>query len=362
MEGFLAGLGQVGQAAGGVAAIGNLFGVGKDRPSWRDMQFMMDTSERLAPRDIALQGQYLEGLAPAQAGAYNTYQRETYGEDTQRQIDRIQSTGQALGMSPWEIMGQGGAAPLPSPAYGGASQGASKGDYMAQLVPLEIAKMNNKTQLATAAMSMAQNKYAIDKQTGTQVQTTQMSNENALAITNIQTANGRKPFAELKQTEAQTLLTAAQTLATEESKNLTIDQQSFTQAQTMNVHNQALVSLIGVIAPLLPEFNYNLGPVTIKQRGPWGELAKIAQQYSTGTENNTNAIRSALGRMDSGTLNSLNAEAIALANWMLPQVRAAGQAGQDAFGGINKFLKDMVQGAQDAGMPQDTLDRRIPKP
>lgn len=186
---FLKALSTGAQVGGEIASLAKLFGLGKDRPSWRDMQFMMDTSERLAPRDIALQGSYLEGLAPHQANAYNEYQGATYGEDTQRQIDRIKTTGDQLGMSPWEIMGQGGAAPLPSPSFGGAGQAPAKQEFMSSIVPLKVAEMNNKAAIAQTAM-----------QTATQER-----------IASQQTAGGELPKKQALQVAAQTILADQQT-------------------------------------------------------------------------------------------------------------------------------------------------------
>lgn len=224
---FLETLGTIGNIAGSVSSVMQMFGIGKkDRPSWRDMQFMMDTSERLAPRDIALQGQYLEGLAPAQAGAYNTYQNETYGEDTQRQIDRIKATGDQLGMSPWEVTGASGAAPLPSPSFGGGGQAPGRGDFMSAMVPLKVAEMNNKTALAQTAMQTEAQK----------------------SIASQQTAGGKLPEAQLLKTAAETLLTHASTAETQQRERTGQAQENASWAQGDFTRNQTALASLDTLA------------------------------------------------------------------------------------------------------------------
>lgn len=165
-SGFLEGLsGSLGTSA--PASLISLFTGGlKGRPQWKDLEFMNDATNRLFPDEIKRQGQFLEGLAPSQgkamqtmapyqAGAYNTYQDATYGQDTARQTGRIQEMSKGLGMSPWEMMGTGSQTPMPAPMQSGPQQGQGQnpmGGFLQGLVPLQIAKMQNKTQLATAKM------------------------------------------------------------------------------------------------------------------------------------------------------------------------------------------------------------------
>src|SRR5690242_9865393 len=117
---FLAGLSGGGGGGGDIAStlfntlIAGASGGFKQRPQWRDLQFMNDATNRLWPDEIKRQGQFLQGIAPSQAMAYNDYQDRTYSEDTNRQINRIQQTGDALGMSPWEVTGAPGSSPLPT--------------------------------------------------------------------------------------------------------------------------------------------------------------------------------------------------------------------------------------------------------
>lgn len=135
----------------------------KGRPQWRDLEFMNDVTNRLHPDEIKRQGQYLEGIAPSQgkametmapyqAGAYNTYQDETYQRDVDRQTAGIKSMSEQLKMSPWELTGQGGsAAPVPSDVMG--SEGGSQGPaFLQQMMPMQLAAMNNKAMLTGKLM------------------------------------------------------------------------------------------------------------------------------------------------------------------------------------------------------------------
>lgn len=157
--------------------------------SWGDFNRMQDQATAANPQEIARQGAFLEGVAPSQANAYNTYQDSTHGADTQRQIDRVKSTGEQLGMSPWELTGHGGANPLPAPAFGQPNAGASN-QFLQSMIPLLSTKMSNDTQMRIAAMN----------------------NDTSLKQTSMQTAKGQQALAGVEQTKAQTALTAAQEL------------------------------------------------------------------------------------------------------------------------------------------------------
>jgi len=236
----------------------------KDRPSWRDMQFMMDTSERLAPRDIALQGQYLEGLAPAQAGAYNTYQNETYGADTQRQIDRIKATGDQLGMSPWEVTGASGAAPLPSPSFGGGGQAPGRGDFMSAMVPLKVAEMNNKTALAQTAMQ-------------TQAQE---------RIASQQTAGGKLPEAQVVKTAAETLLTNASVRKTEQDEKTGMAQEAQAWAQQDFIRNNTMLASLDTLAKWAGSTKVNLPGI---EQTTTNNYPALLQMYSALVDHGTDS-------------------------------------------------------------------------
>ena len=70
-------IGGAGQAAGG-GLIGSLLSAfGKKRISNKDFLFYQDLADTGNRRDIARQNQYLAGVTPANADAYNQYQDMT---------------------------------------------------------------------------------------------------------------------------------------------------------------------------------------------------------------------------------------------------------------------------------------------
>lgn len=169
---FLEGLGAgAGQAAG--SGLMNLItgwatGGFKGRPQWRDINFMNDVQNRLWPDEIKRQGQFLEGMAPSQANAYNTYQDQTYQQDVSRQTAGIKSMADELGMNYWELTGQGGSAALdPSAGSAGQQQGSSNmGQYLAGIIPLQQTKMQNAAMLQGKAMDNQTQLALEDKRQG----------------------------------------------------------------------------------------------------------------------------------------------------------------------------------------------------
>lgn len=210
---------------------------GSNRVSNKDYQHYQNLLDSSNPRDIARQGAFLKGLAPAQGEAYNTYQDATYGADTDRQIDRIQNMAGKLGMSPWEIVGSGGSQPLPSggPPQNQGPQGAA---YLQAVTPVKIAQMQAKTALAQTKM-----------QTDTQLKTTAM-----------QTNNGEQAKAQTLATHAQRFLANAQEVG------------AYTQARV--AESGALVSQIAAIAQLLPTDSTDFGFMTRTSKAGWETIAR----------------------------------------------------------------------------------------
>lgn len=179
-----------------IASMATMFSGGlKSQVSNRDYQHQQNLLDSGNPREIRRQANFLQGLAPAQGAAYNTIQDATYAQDTQRQTDRIQTMGDQLGMSPWEITGSPGSAPLPSPT--GPAPANNNPQYMGALTQMATAANQNKTQLKIAAMNndtaLRQSQIAADTAKATNAATNETSKENVL----IQTANGLEPFSRL---------------------------------------------------------------------------------------------------------------------------------------------------------------------
>lgn len=153
-------------------------------------------------RSVARGSEFLKGLAPAQGEAYNTYQDATYGADTNRQVDRIQTMAGKLGMSPWELTGTGGSNPLPSPGPPAqAQQGQGSGQFLASQTALQTAKIAAQTQLATTKMQTD----AALKTSGVNIQKGSLQHEQKLQVQ-----------AQTMLTDAQRALTSAQYSATEQ--------------------------------------------------------------------------------------------------------------------------------------------------
>ena len=195
-------------SAGGQALSGTLAGAtaglfGKSQVSNRDYQHQQNLLDSGNPREIRRQSAFLEGLAPSQGAAYNTIQDATYAQDTQRQTDRIQTMGDQLGMSPWEITGSPGANPLPSPT--GPAPQNNNAQYMGALTQMAASANQSKTQLKIAAMNndtaLRQTQIQADTALATNAATNQTSKENVM----VQTANGQVPFSQLSL-NAQNLL------------------------------------------------------------------------------------------------------------------------------------------------------------
>jgi len=89
---WLAGLAGVGSALSGVASILGLTKKNKQQSpvlNWKDFNRSQQQLDISAPKDLARQQAFLEGIAPAEGMAYNTIQDLTWDADTQRQKDRM---------------------------------------------------------------------------------------------------------------------------------------------------------------------------------------------------------------------------------------------------------------------------------
>lgn len=274
MAGFLEGLssflGPIGQSAGGLGAIGSMFGLGKDRQvlSNRDFQTLRGQQDQTNLDDIQRQNTFLAGVTPANASAYNTYQDATYGADTQRQIDRIKSTGDQLGMSPWEVTGASGAAPLPSPGGQGPTQAQSQGtNFLSAMVPLKTAEIQAKTQLQQTAMNNATQKEIAGLTTDTQK-----------VVANIQTANGRVPITQADQNAAQTILTHATTKKTQQDTKTGEAVESLTWTQGAAAENKIVLDAITTLLQVLPRTEIDLGPYKTTEAHGYQNLLALGKK------------------------------------------------------------------------------------
>lgn len=203
---------------------------------WKHQQGLLDYAN---PLEINRQRTFLQEMAPAQAAAYNTYQDATFGNETERQIGRIQQTGTALGMSPWEVMGQGGAAP--APAVMNTPQRTDPGSTLAALMPLKIAEMNNKTALAQTAMQT----------------------DSAQRIAAQQTAEGQLP--------------QAQVLATQAAQYASLESATRLQSQTM-------LDRIRLAYDALPRDKQDMIVSTFESRPGYENIIKLLDMFTAGAK------------------------------------------------------------------------------
>lgn len=218
--GTAAGQGLVGT---GIAA---LTGGLKGRPQWRDISFMNDVANRLTPDE---------------AGRYNQYQDLTWGQDTQRQIDRIQGMGTELGMSPWELTGTAGAGTIsPAPPM----QDSSANKFLGAMAPQQGAALAAKTAIATA---MIQSQTAKD-------------------VARIQTGDGGLPIQQTKTAASQ--------------ENLNMAMEALTGAQNQAVRNSTLLATVEALFKTLPEQKITIGPYSVTSKKYFQGLQNIIANQS----------------------------------------------------------------------------------
>lgn len=299
---------------GDLTAFASMFGTGgafgKDRPSWKDLQFMADTDQRLQPQRTATTGAFLEGLAPYQAGAYNQYQDATFQGDTDRHIGRIQQTGDALGMSPWELTGAGGANPLPTQSFGD-QQAPKGGEYMSALVPLQTAKMQTQAQLASTLINAETQKYTVDKTTNQQQYTTDQ-----------QQGGGQLAQSQIKQ------------IASQIAVNDVTQAKAWTDVDVAN--QQMVLNLFDTIIKAAPKDTIQLPGFTSTSTPGWRDMAQILQNLGFKAEQDHAdrvKILKSLPPDDWGDLK----------RGIINTAKTAGDMAGDAMKGIGDFLNGLFK-------------------
>lgn len=283
----------------------------QDRLSNKDFQFYQDLADSGNPRDAARQNefknltlatdigttnQFLKQVAPAQAEAYNTQQAATYGEDTARQTQRIQSMADGLGMSPWEITGAGGTNPIPSPSGGPpqrpqGNREAATG-FLQAMTPLKVAEMGNRTALKQTEM---QNRTAL-KQTEMQVKQADQANRRS-------TAEGQLPV----QQAATAAAAAEQAISAAGLNN----------ANTDKTVQATVIDLLKFVYEMLPTENMQgtldvpgfKGSITTQQKQGFRDIVKALGRSPTArtgwTAKDDAAVREALSKMPADQWSSL---------------------------------------------------------
>lgn len=280
--------------------VGAATGGFKGRPQWKDLQFMNDAQNRLWPDEIKRQGAFLQGLAPSQAAAYNTYQGATYQGDTDRQVDRIKDMSAGLGMSPWEITGAGGANPLPSPGPPQGQQGRSAmPEYLSALVPMQIAKQQNKTALMTTKMQTDTQRYIADQATG----------------------QGKLPLKQIEGIASQIDLN--QITGSNGLKDLDTKQQNM------------VVQIFQTLLQAMPKDTLQLPGLSSTSTPGWRQLAKKMfsdSQVFKGDSGRLDQALSSLSPDDWGTLKRI----------IIETATSAAKGGQDMMKGVGDFLGSLT--------------------
>lgn len=286
----------------------------KGRPQWRDLSYMNDAQNRLWPDEIKRQGQFLEGIAPSQGrametmahsqgAAHNTFQDATYAQDTQRSADRIKTLGTELGMSPWEITGTGSQnTPVPGPQQGSTNQGQNPiGGFLQGIIPLQIAKMQNQTQLRTAEMANATQRYGIDMAQG----------------------KGDAAKAQIAQTQAQTLLTESQAV--------------LTGAQTTAARSTTFINSLRLLLDALPTFNTGVPGANISGKtGTHSILQALKAVPGTGYQDNDQALAKAISELPDDRWKQLQGEIAALA-------KGIGETAKQGTDQVTGFLGNLLK-------------------
>lgn len=190
---------------------------------------------------IARENEFLSGVTANRAQNYNAYQDQTYGQDTQREIDRTKATAQQLGMSPWELKGQS-SGPLVSPGGSDTNNPTSKGsDFLAASVPLKTAEIQARTSLANTAMQSQTQKD----------------------IASQQTAGGQGPKNQAALSAAQAATEAWRTVSEQKNARLT--------------ELRALREKVNTLKDLLPTEQIDAGPYKRFSTTNWQKLLQSTQ-------------------------------------------------------------------------------------
>jgi len=255
----------VGNSVGGAVSNGlsGLLGGASDRVRREDVEHNQNMADIVNPREIRRQSQFLTGIAPAQAEAYNTYQDATHAADTAREVTRLQTMAPVqaqtdlqymdtvyAGTSPWERLGSSAAPSISAPnPTSGAPQRATA-DVGSQFLPLITAQIAADTQKQTA-MIAASSQQSIAK----------MQTDAQLKAVGIQTNDGKLP-------EAQTAVAAAQELQT-------LAQTDKTGAETEAIDQDMRIKAAEMISKLTPSEVIDLGVMRYEHKPGWKKILPL---------------------------------------------------------------------------------------
>lgn len=252
----------------------SLFGMDQDEGQKDNENFQHEQGQlnENNTNQIARDTEYLKGLTQPTADAYNQYQDSTYGQDTnrinqrsasstQQDISNVKAKADALGMSYWELNGQGGASATGVPSPGAPSAPNNNAASTSYLASLATTKMNNDTAKSIAAMNNDTSRYNTAMQTGTAQKNVAM-----------QTNKGQVGQAQTANIQADTLLKQInETIGHATYENV---QQSTAEsrARTVKTVNDTINSNIELAANLAPTYTTNIPGVSRTEKLGWQKI------------------------------------------------------------------------------------------
>ena len=257
--GFLSGI------TGGVqSGLSNLLATmifgNQSRISNEDFEHYQNLLDKANPREFERQSAFLEGVAPAQGNAYNTFQESTYGADTERYKERMDTL--FPGTSPWERLGTSAASPLPSPAPKNESKPA--GGFLQGLAPLATAEISADTQKQVAKIQQQTAKDVAKIHQGTELQKVGM-----------QTNEGQLPVSQMIRNEAETFLANERAVTEGYTQNEKASRSNW-------YHNDVLLKSAKSFYELLPFEQVDLGLYKLQSRRGWQAVAEWSEDKQSG--------------------------------------------------------------------------------
>lgn len=284
----------------------------QDRISNEEFVWNEEMADMHNTNEIGRQSSFLAGMVDPEANAYNSYQDQTYGQDTQRQIDRVKSTAEQLGMSPWELNNGSAATPAPSGDFlSGKTKNTSDADPSGQMIAMkqmetqkDIAAMNNTTALQQTAMQTGNSRYLAEDTPQARA---------GVALTKQQEQNGK---AQQLLTDAETAMKTNQNIAAVRSSLMDTAQAFFNMQPKMTFTGNA-------------EAAFNKG----KFIGPEGSVSGTVQYE---VRNNWDKLTSKAGDKNAfyNEWNGLSEDAFA----------SVMNAVKDSIKNASDFIKDQPQG------------------
>lgn len=295
-----------------LSTLGGMFQ--KGRPQWRDLEFMSDASDRLLPAEIERQNKFLAGVTGQQAASYNQYQDATYQQQVGRETAGIKSMSAELGMTPWELAGQGGsAAPLPAPNPQQPQR--DSGAMLSAVVPMQVAQQQAKTAVATTAMN----------------------NQTALEIERLRQGGGEAAKAGIANTKQQTAESASRVLLNQANEGLI-------GVQTRAQQNKMVLDTVATLLSALPQTTVDTGLVRSTHYEGGEQIKEFIGKYAALFEfNNNDDLAKSISKMPKQQFDNMMEDLMGIAGLLAKGGQMAkGAAG--FLGGVANTARNTARG------------------